>query len=192
MRRRGVRHVRLFFDLETQYLANEVGGWNHIPAMHLSVGCTYDERYGYRDWWEAQAADLLAELGRAEQIVGFNLNAFDYEVLSLYGDVSGLYEKTADILEEIRNQSGRRVALNTLAMVNLGEAKVFESGVQAVTLWRAGKLEELVAYCRQDVELTKRLFERWETFGILWLSSWGMGYVHFPPTWGKTGKVERD
>jgi DEAD/DEAH box helicase domain-containing protein len=160
----------LFFDLETQHLAAEVGGWGNVEAMRLSVACTYDERAGYRDWWEAQAADLLDELRRAERIVGFNLNRFDYRVLSLYGDTSGLDapHQTFDLLDEIVRQTGHRASLSRLAAHNLGEAKALESGVQAVRLWKAGALEELVAYCRRDVELTRRLYEAWESHGVLW------------------------
>ena len=163
--------VVIFFDLETQKLADEVGGWANVEALGMSVGCTFDERAGYRDWWEAQAADLLDELRRASLIVGYNVNAFDYRVLSLYGDSSELEEQTFDMLQEIHEQTGRRISLNKLAMLNLGEAKVFESGVQAVRLYRQGKLEELVAYCRGEVELTKRLYEHWEAQGLLWTSS---------------------
>jgi DEAD/DEAH box helicase domain-containing protein len=170
--------VILFFDLETQKLAHEVGGWGNIEALGMSVGCTYDDQAGYRDWWEAQAADLLDELRRAELIVGFNVNVFDYRVLSLYGNSSDLEERTFDMLDEIFQQTGKRVGLNTLSVLNLGEAKVFESGVSAVRLWKTGKLEELVAYCRRDVELTKRLYEHWEAQGILWTSS--VDYVVWP------------
>jgi DEAD/DEAH box helicase domain-containing protein len=170
--------MTLFLDLETQYLAAEVGGWANIESLRLAVACTFDERAGYRDWCEAQAGDLLAELRQAEQVVGFNLNAFDYRVLSLYGQTAGLEAKTFDLHEHVRQQTGKRVALNTLAVLNLGEGKVFESGVQAVMLWKAGRLEELTAYCRKDVELTKRLFEFWQAQGLLWIS--GHEYAVWP------------
>jgi len=168
----------LFFDLETQKLAYEVGGWGNIEALGMAVGCTYDDQAGYRDWWEAQAADLLDELRRAELIVGYNVTHFDYRVLSLYGDSSVLEERTFDMLDEIFQQMHRRVALNSLAVINLGEAKIFESGVHAVRLYRQGRMEELIAYCRRDVELTRRLYELWEAQGILWISK--VEYVVWP------------
>jgi len=168
----------IFFDLETQKRADEVGGWSNVEAMRMSVGCTHDDDSRYRDWWEAQAADLIQELRRARLIVGFNVTNFDYRVLSLYGSVAGLEDKTFDILDEIKLQQGTRVALNVLAKINLGEAKSLESGVQAITLWRAGRREELVEYCRRDVELTRRLYELWEVRGILWTSA--TEYVVWP------------
>ena len=62
------------------------------------------------------------------------------------------------------------VALDRVASINLGETKKLESGMDAIWLWRTGKLEELAAYCQGDVELTKRLFELWEAQGILYVS----------------------
>lgn len=159
----------IVFDIETKKLAEEVGGWANVEALGLSVACTWDEDHGYRDWWESQAGDLLEELRKAELIVGFNVNQFDYRVLSLYGSVVGLDDKTFDILDEIRQQATRRVSLNHLAKTNLGEAKTYESGVHAVRLYKTGRLEELAMYCRRDVELTKRLYESWEMTGILWM-----------------------
>ena len=168
----------LFLDLETQHLAAEVGGWCNVEALRLAVACTYDDDAGYRDWWELQAGDLLEELSRASHIVGYGLSQFDYRVLTAYGSTRGLEAKTFDLLHEVRSQHVRSVSLNTLAVLNLGEAKVFESGVQAVKLWKVGALEELTAYCRKDVELTRRLYEFWETQGLLWVP--GGQYVVWP------------
>ena len=168
----------IFLDLETQHLATEVGGWANIEAMRMSVACTFQERSGYRDWWESQAGDLLAELRAAPLVVGFNLNAFDYRVLSLYGPTQGLEAKTFDIHQIVKEQTGKRVALNTLAVLNLGEGKTFESGVQAVRFWQQGQIEKLITYCQRDVELTRRLYEFWKAQGLLWIS--GHEYAVWP------------
>lgn len=166
------------FDLETQNLAAEVGGWSNIEALRLAVACTWDERGGYQLWWEGQAGDLLTELGRADLIVGYNVSMFDYKVLSLYGSVLEFEAKTFDLLDEIFQQVHHRVSLNAVAQLNLGEAKAHESGADAVKLWRTGKLEELAAYCQRDVELTRRLYEMWEAQGLLWISE--TEYVVWP------------
>lgn len=168
----------IVFDLETQYLAAEVGGWGNKQLMRVSVACTWDEQFGYQLWWEAQAADLITALGNADVIVGFNVNSFDFAVLSFYGDTSGFEDKAFDILDELYQQTGKRISLNQLASINLGEAKALESGVVAVELWRQSRLDELAAYCQKDVELTKRLFEMWENEGILWIS--GVDYAIWP------------
>lgn len=158
------------FDLETQSLAAEVGGWGNKHLMRLAVGCTWDEQRGYQLWWEAQAGDLIAALDDTDVIVGFNINSFDFSVLSFYGDTGGFEDKSFDILDELFQQVRARKSLNHLAHINLGEAKTLESGVVAVELWRQGRVEELAAYCQKDVELTKRLFEQWQNTGFLWIS----------------------
>lgn len=160
----------VILDIETQHLADEVGGWANIEALRLAVAVTWDEQNEYRTWWEGQAGDLLAELGRSELVVGYNITHFDLGVLELYGQVEEIKEKSFDILDEIRRQGHRLVPLNVISKLNLGEAKAYESGADAVRLWRDGRLEDLEAYCLTDVELTKRLYEQWETDGILWVS----------------------
>jgi len=46
----------VYFDLETQKSANEVGGWNRISNMGMSVGVTFSTARGItaftaRDTW---------------------------------------------------------------------------------------------------------------------------------------------
>ena len=173
----------IIFDLETQRSAAEVGGWANIEAMQLSVACTWDERAGYRTWWEAQAGDLLNELDRAAVIVGFNVTVFDYRVLSLYGNTTGFLGKTHDIHAEIFSQTHRRAGLGLLARLNLGESKALESGLDAVALWVAGDLEALAAYCQQDVELTRRLYEFWRSTGVLFVTP--ADFAVWPREWGR-------
>ena len=61
----------VFFDLETQKLASEVGGWGHIDQMQLSVAVTYaTDDSKYRHFTEDQASELVAELVRADLVVG--------------------------------------------------------------------------------------------------------------------------
>ena len=53
-------HKIIAFDLETQYTADEVGGWSHIRDMRLAVGVTYDAAEdAYHDYTEQQAERLL-------------------------------------------------------------------------------------------------------------------------------------
>lgn len=173
--------MKLYFDLETQNLAEEVGGWANIEALRLAVAVTWDEDHGYRSWWESQAANLVRELHHARQIVGFNLSRFDYRVLSLYGRTDDLLPKTFDLLDEIRAQTGshKGKGLANLARLNLGESKAIEGGgVMAPTLFRQGDLGTLETYCQKDVELTRKLAELWESQGLLWVS-WQQ-YVIWP------------
>jgi len=71
----------VYFDLETQKSAEEVGGWGNISKMGMSIGVTYSTARGeYTIYGEQQVDQLLTELQRAELVVGFNNLRFDYEV----------------------------------------------------------------------------------------------------------------
>ena len=52
----------VYFDLETQKSADEVGGWHKIREMRMSIGVTYSTaRGGYQIYGEAQVNDLIKE-----------------------------------------------------------------------------------------------------------------------------------
>jgi DEAD/DEAH box helicase domain-containing protein len=75
----------VYFDLETQKSAEEVGGWDNISRMGMSIGVTYNTAQGaYKIYGEKQVGDLLKDLQRASLVVGFNNLRFDYEVLHGY------------------------------------------------------------------------------------------------------------
>mgnify|MGYP000971043638 FL=1 len=73
----------VYFDLETQKSAEEVGGWNKIRDMRMSVGVTFSTARGtYQIYPESRVDALIEELRRADRVVGFNILRFDYEVLA--------------------------------------------------------------------------------------------------------------
>lgn len=145
-------------DLETQRLAHEVkGGWNNPGGFGLSVACTWDTLDGFQDWYEGDVPKMVAHLKSFPLIVGFNILGFDYKVLDPYCSTSGLRSQTVDILGEINRQLGYRVRLNDLAQATLGRSKS-GIGTDAVEWWRQGDKDKVIAYCRDDVEITRDLF----------------------------------
>ena len=51
----------VYFDLETQRTANDVGGWDKKHQMGMSVGVTYSTAEGtYEIFPESRAGDLVA------------------------------------------------------------------------------------------------------------------------------------
>ena len=71
----------VYFDLETQKSAAEVGGWDKKRDMKMPVGVTYSTATGqYQIYDEAHVADLIKELTRADKVIGFNIENFDYEI----------------------------------------------------------------------------------------------------------------
>ena len=75
----------VYFDLETQRTANDVGGWERKRDMGMSVGVTYSTGTGeYSIYSEKTVDGLVDQLRRADLVVGFNILHFDYEVLMGY------------------------------------------------------------------------------------------------------------
>jgi DEAD/DEAH box helicase domain-containing protein len=149
----------VYFDLETQKAANEVGGWNNIRDMRMSVGVTYSTTRGdYRIYSEKQVNELLQELMRADLVVGFNILRFDYEVLHGYTVYDLTQVPTLDMLVELQKTLQHRLSLDSLAAASLGVEKTAE-GMQAIEWYRAGKMMEIAEYCCYDVKITKLVHE---------------------------------
>lgn len=149
----------VYFDLETQKSADEVGGWSKIRDMRMSVGVTYStERGSYRIYGERQVDDLVTELLRADLAIGFNILRFDYEVLHGYTVLDLRQVPTLDMLVELQKDLAHRLSLDSLASSTLGVEKTSE-GMQAIHWFREGKLLEIAEYCCYDVKITRMVHE---------------------------------
>jgi DEAD/DEAH box helicase domain-containing protein len=155
------------FDLETQKLAQDVGGWKNIHLMGVSVAVIYDGlENDFFSFTEDQIEDLLSHLEKADLVVGFNIKRFDYEVLRAYTSKDLGKLPTFDILEDVHQRLGFRLGLDHLARETLNQGKSAD-GIQAVEWFRAGEMEKLTDYCRQDVATTRDLFQYGLTNGHL-------------------------
>jgi DEAD/DEAH box helicase domain-containing protein len=149
----------VFFDLETQRTFDEVGGRGNIRKLGLSAAVTYSTADGqFRRYTEETVANLIAELQAADMVVGFNVLRFDYEVLRAYTDQPFDNIDTVDMLDHIHSRLGFRLSLDNLAGATLGAAKSAD-GLQAVRWYREGRIQEILDYCQQDVEVTRQLYE---------------------------------
>jgi DEAD/DEAH box helicase domain-containing protein len=152
----------VYFDLETQKSAEDVGGWDKISAMRMSVGVTYNTATGgYKIYDEKQVGDLVKELQRADLVVGFNNLRFDYEVLHGYTPLDLRQLPTLDMLVDLQNKLQHRLSLDSIATATFGVEKTAE-GMQAIEWFRQGKLMDIAEYCCYDVKLTKLVHE----FGV--------------------------
>ncbi|MGH7972243.1 MAG: ribonuclease H-like domain-containing protein, partial [Limisphaerales bacterium] len=89
----------LYFDLETKKSAQEVGGWDKISQMGMSIGVIYNSaRDEYKIYSEEQVDQLVKDLQRADLVVGFNNLRFDYEVLHGYTPLDLRQLPTLDML----------------------------------------------------------------------------------------------
>jgi len=150
----------VYFDLETQKSADEVGGWDRIRDMRMSVGVTFNTGRGtYQIYDERRTNELCEELRRADLVVGFNILRFDYEVLAGYNpffDPEQIH--TLDILVELVKTLDHRLSLDSLATATLGIEKTSD-GMQAIRWFREGRLLEVAEYCCYDVKITRLLHE---------------------------------
>lgn len=158
----------VFFDLETQRAAGDVGGWGNKRAMGMSVGVTFSTaEQRYRIYTERTVDDLVHELMRAELVVGFNHLGFDYEVLMAYTIIDLPHQlRTFDLLIETEKALGHRLKLESIAQATLGIGKIAE-GLEAIKWWREGKLHQLAEYCCFDVKVTKLVYEHARETGEL-------------------------
>jgi DEAD/DEAH box helicase domain-containing protein len=173
----------VFLDIETQFLADEVGGWGNKAAMKVSVAVTYSSaEKKFRQYTETQVPQLIEQLKGASKVVGFNLKNFDYGVLQAYTSLNLMALPTLDMLEEVTRALGHRLKLETLATATLNAAKGAD-GFQAVAWWREGKLAELLKYCQKDVEITRDLWEFGKRYGYLLYEDRGKGLLRVPVAW---------
>ncbi len=157
----------LVMDLETQRSADEVGGWRNASRMGLALAVVYDvDRDKYRAYRETDVDRLLLDLAMADCVVGFNIDRFDLVVLSGYTEWDLGRIRTLDLLSEIHRRLGFRLSLGHLAEANLGESKTAD-GLQSLAWWKEGRVDLIEAYCRKDVEVTRRLYDLGRERGYL-------------------------
>lgn len=149
----------VYFDVETQKSADDVGGWSHVDQMGLSVGVTYSTARGsYVIYGEAQVGELIKDLQRADLVIGFNILRFDYEVLHKYTPFDFTQLPTLDLLVDLTAKLQHRLPLDSLAAATFGLEKTAD-GLQAIAWYREGRLLEIAEYCCYDVKLTKLVHE---------------------------------
>jgi len=171
----------VYFDLETQRSANDVGGWNFRNRMGMSIGVTYSTKLGqYRIFGEKDVDDLVDQLRQADLVVGFNHISFDYEVLMAYTILDLKTQLLSlDLMVDLEEKLGHRPKLEAVAAASLGIGKTAE-GTQALKWWREGKIMEIAEYCCFDVKVTKMVHE----YGV------ENGYVRYKNRFGQIQEIE--
>ena len=163
---------KLVFDLETQKSFDEVGGRDRNHLLKISVAGVYSYR---EDKYYCFTEDKIYRLGEmlleADQVIGFNIKRFDFEVLKPYVNYDIHTLPYLDILEEVEKLLGHRVKLDSLAQSTLGIGKSGD-GLQALKLYKAGRIEELKKYCIDDVKITKELYDYVLSYGKLLLKDY--------------------
>ena len=181
----------LCFDLETQKSADDVGGWDKINKMGLAVGVVWDSReQEYFSYLEDEASRLVEKLCTADLVVGFNVKKFDYTVLQPYAtkmdfDLDEI--NTSDMLVDINKKLGHRLSLNHLAENTLN-AKKSADGLISLQWYKEGKIDKIIEYCKQDVEITRDMFLYGVSHGYVKYST-RSGIAKLPVNWGRPSLI---
>ncbi|MBU0991870.1 MAG: DEAD/DEAH box helicase [Proteobacteria bacterium] len=170
-------------DLETRRSAEEVGGWGNASRMGISCVVVYDSKSDrYEEYMGDEMPRLVAHVKALDLLVGFNIIGFDYAVLN--GNTAFNFHNlpTLDMLAEIHKRLGYRLSLDHLGEQTLGTRKSAD-GLMALKWWKEGKINEIVAYCRQDVRVTRDLYLFGRENRYLLFKNKGGTKVRVPVSW---------
>ena len=148
----------LTFDIETTNTFDEVGSPNP-EDLDLAVICVHDNQSNeITHYFKEDLNKLWPTIEQADMLTTFNGNHFDIPLLNKYyaGDLTQI--KSLDLLSEIRKSLGRRIKLDDIASATLGESKSAD-GLQSIIWWRQGKIDQVVSYCKQDVLVTRKVYD---------------------------------
>ncbi len=150
---------KIVLDLETQKSFQEVGGRGKNHLLKISVCGIYNYSTDkYSTFEEHELPKLAPILQTADQIIGFNIKDFDFEVLRPYLNFDIFQIPYLDILEEIEKVIGHRIKLELVAQGTLGAGKS-GSGLEAILYYKNGRMDLLKKYCLDDVKITKQVYD---------------------------------
>lgn len=146
------------FDIETENTFDEVGSPDAVD-LDLSVVCIHDsETNEITHYFVEDLPKLWPIIEKADALVGYNSDHFDIPLLNKYYEGNLHNFKSIDLMKTIKESLGRRIKLDDVAEATLGEKKS-SHGLQAIVWWRNGEKDKVVEYCKQDVNVTKKLYE---------------------------------
>ncbi len=148
----------LVLDLETKDMYGPSSGKIISDLSPSFVGVYSYKQNKYLSYFESDFPALKELMKEPALLVGFSSNHFDLPILSRVLNIVFDKHPRVDLCEELEMRTGRRVGLNTLALVNLGRGKTGH-GTEAPQLFAEGRTEELKEYCLNDVKLTKELYD---------------------------------
>lgn len=151
------RHF-LVIDVETQKLVQEVGGWDNVHLLGISVACAYDSKTDQFLSFRENELKKLIDLCEERLVIGYNIRGFDLPVMVPYGlDPKRL--DVFDIMYDLETLTRQRfLKLEAVARGTLGEGKSAD-GLLAVEWWKSGQVQKIIDYCIQDVKVTRDVFQ---------------------------------
>lgn len=155
----------IVYDIETKETFQDIGT-RDPRKLHISMigAYSYKENQLY-SFTEDELPLFWRRLEHCDMIVGFNNKGFDDQVCSAYfPEMAKVY--SFDILEQVHKNLGFRIKLDNIAHATLGIGKSGD-GLKAIKLYQEGKIEELRAYCLDDVKITRDIFDHGKLHGSI-------------------------
>lgn len=150
---------KIVLDLETQKSFEDVGGRGKNHLLKVSVCGIYNYATDqYTVFEEHELPRLAPILQSADQIIGFNIKNFDFEVLQPYLNFNLSLVPYFDLLEEIQKVIGHRVKLESVAQGTIGSGKS-GNGLEALLYYKNNRMDLLKKYCLDDVRVTKQVYD---------------------------------
>jgi len=150
---------KIVLDIETKNSFADVGGKQNLHQLKISLIGVYsynrDEYLAFEEKELHLFEKFLKDVG---VVVGFSIYNFDLPIIENHFDYRFDNHIIFDILKEIENKRGHKIGLNELAQANIGAGKN-GNGLEAIELYKEGRIEELKKYCLNDVKITKDLYE---------------------------------
>jgi DEAD/DEAH box helicase domain-containing protein len=175
------RHY-LVIDVETQKLVQEVGGWDQIDKLGISVACAYDSKTDQFLSFEEKDLKKLIELCEERLVIGYNIRGFDLPVMVPYGlKIQGL--DVFDIMFDIQTLTRRpALKLEAIAQGTLGTGKSAD-GLLAVEWYKKGEIQKIIEYCLQDVKVTRDVFQFGRQNGFIRIQNSESSQTQVPVQW---------
>lgn len=175
------RHF-LVLDIETQKLVQEVGGWDHIDKLGISVACAYDSKSDQFLAFRENELKQLIELCEERLVVGYNIRGFDLPVMVPYGlEIQRI--DAFDIMYDLETLTRQRfLKLEAVARGTLGTGKSAD-GLMAVEWWKKGEIQKIIDYCMQDVRVTRDVFQFGRQNGMVRIQRSEEKVVEVPVQW---------
>ncbi|MFA5986172.1 MAG: ribonuclease H-like domain-containing protein [Parcubacteria group bacterium] len=149
---------KIVLDIETKNTFQEIGS-NDPAKLDISLLVIYDYKTdNYLTFMEKNLNELWPILEETDLIIGYNSDHFDIPLLNKYypGDLTAV--GSLDLMTEIKKVIGRSIRLDNIAEATLGAGKSGH-GLQAIEWWKDGKIDKIEKYCRDDVKITKEIYE---------------------------------
>ncbi len=111
--------------------------------MGISIAVLYDSTEDkYFEYEEDQIPEMMERVQKLDLIIGFNIERFDYKVLSGIHPFNYKGLPTLDLLLKVYERLGYRLKLDNIAQATLDAAKSAD-GLQALKWWKEGRLDLL-------------------------------------------------